>query len=265
MQTPSTASVLAYLDVQPAAPDLALLERLIAAYVRRVPWESASRIAARFGGVGAYPRWPDTFWRQAMIFGTGGTCFESNYAFFTLLRALGYEGYLTINNMGETIGCHTAIVLLLDGEKWLVDAGMPLYTPLPLDSRQPTTRDSGFQQYVVRPMGDSRYDIERQPHPKRVAFTLIDRPVSEQAYRAALEADYQPDGYFLDRIVITKVLDDVIWRFYSNESPYHLQTFPDETRVDHPITGDAAQAVAQHFGMDIHVVRAALAAVEGRE
>ncbi len=259
-----TLTALDYLKVMPAAPDLGLLERLISAYVRRVPWESASRIAARFGGVGVYPRWPEVFWQQAITLGTGGTCFESNYAFFTLLRDLGYEGYLTINNMGATVGCHTAIVLLLDSQRWLVDVGLPLFAPLPVESHQPTTRESDFLYYTVRPVGQHLYDIEREPHPSRVAFTLIDRPVDEPAYRAALEADYEPGGYFLDRVVINRVVDEGLWRFGSSDIPYRLEHFPGNSRVDHPIEGDAAEALAQHFEMDAHVLRTALEVVESR-
>jgi hypothetical protein len=42
-----TKAALAFLGVASGAPDLALLDTLIAAYGRRVPWESASRIAKR--------------------------------------------------------------------------------------------------------------------------------------------------------------------------------------------------------------------------
>jgi arylamine N-acetyltransferase len=49
--------------------------------------------------------------------GSGGTCFESNYALFSLLLARGFTGQLTVNNMGETVGCQSAIVLEIDGTK----------------------------------------------------------------------------------------------------------------------------------------------------
>lgn len=257
-------AVMQYLGVAPAAPDRALLDTLISAYVRAVPWESVSRIAARFAGVGTYPRWPETFWEQAITQGTGGTCFESNYAFFTLLRHLGYEGYLTINNMGTMTGCHTAIVIQLDGERWLVDAGLPVYVPLRLDTA-PTQRDGVLQRYTVRPLEDDCYDIEREPHPSLNAFTLIDRPVDEAAYRAAAAADYESGGLFLDRAIINKVIDGDLWRFASSDTPYRIETFDTQTggtRGDHYISGDAAGRLAQHFGMDEGLIRAALAVVE---
>ncbi|MCY3780143.1 MAG: arylamine N-acetyltransferase, partial [Chloroflexi bacterium] len=116
------------------APDLATLRQLLALYTRTVPWESASRIVRR----AQHEETADcalmgaAFWESHFTFGTGGTCYESNYAFFGLLLRLGYEGYLTINDMGASIGCHSAIVILLDGLKHLVDVGLPLYAILPL-------------------------------------------------------------------------------------------------------------------------------------
>lgn len=255
-------SILQYLDVAPAAPDLPLLDRLVAAYVRRVPWESASRIAARFGGWGVYPRWPEIFWQQAQMHGTGGTCFESNDAFFALLQALGYEGYRTINNMGETVGCHTALIILLDGQKWLVDAGLPLYAPLPLNAHAITTRDSPLTHYTVRPIGADRYEIERDPHPQRIAFTLIDKPVHEAAYRRATSADYEPGGYFLDTVIINKVIEEQLWRFNTAEHPYHLENFAQGERIDHPLPDDPASVLAQKFNMEQEMITAALSALQ---
>src|SRR5262245_2738246 len=204
-----TARVLAYLKVAPTAPDLALLDTLIAAYTRIVPWESASRIArrARVANTADCPRWPEEFWQLAIQYGTGGTCFESNYAFFSLLRALGYDGYLTINNMGQTIGCHTAIVISLGSQRWLVDAGLPLYAPLLLDNEMPTERPCPFYTYTVRPEAGDHYQIERSPHPKPVCFTLVDRPIADDDYRAATTADYQQEtGLFLHEVIVNKVL-----------------------------------------------------------
>lgn len=255
--------VLAYLGVSRAAPDLKLLDELVTAYTRKVPWESASRIAAHAENPVHCPRWPDSFWTQAIQHGTGGTCFESNYAFFMLLKSLSYEGYLTINNMGETVGCHTAIVILLDGEKWLVDVGIPLYVPIPVKAGEVTRRSSAFMDYTIRSLGNNRYDIERAPHPNPIVFTLIDSPIPEQDYRTATTNDYGECGLFLNRVIINKIVDETMWRFDSDAKPYHLESFPDGQRIDTPITGDVAREVAAHFGVNEAIVRRALAEVDG--
>ncbi len=262
--SPSFAEmILRRLDVQAAPPTLSFLETLVNAYIRTVPWETAFRIVkrARTEETAVCPRWPEEFWTDNLERGGGGTCFESNYAFFSLLQALGYEGYLTINNMGDSIGCHAAIIILIGVQKWLVDAGFPLYAPLPVSPHGVIHRATQFMHYTVRPNGPDVYQIEQHPHPNRNAFTLIDRPVTDEVYRAATTADYGPDGFFLDRIVINKVVAEETWRFNSGEEPWRLNRFVNGLRTDVALNGDVATAVAHHFAMDELIVQAAFQAL----
>jgi hypothetical protein len=249
--------ILAFLGVTETTPTLALLEHLLAAYYRTVPWESIFRIVHRTETAVPSPRWPNHFWQEAMTRGGGGTCFESNYAFFALLQTLGYDGYLTINNMGESIGCHTAIVIVLDGQKWLVDVGIPLYALLPISSRGVMYRSSPFLHYAVRPDGRSRYQIERWPHPKPNIYTLLDEPVDDTAYCAATAADYGENGLFLDFVIVNKIINNEPWRFNMAERPWQLNRFDWGQRIDTPLNGDVAAAVANHFGLDTAVVQQA--------
>jgi arylamine N-acetyltransferase len=253
-------AVLTQLGCSPDRPNLQFLQRLVGAYVRTVPWDSASRIVKRatFDDLQACSRWPAEFWQDSLQHGTGGTCFESNFAFSALLHGLGYEGYLTINNMNESIGCHTAIIVLLEGHRWLVDVGFPIYIPVPIDPSGLTQGDASFQRYTVRPVGPDRYQIERQPHPNPYTFTLIDQPVSLAEYRRAMTADYGPDGHFLQRVIVHKILDEQMWRFNSSERPPQLTCFAGGERFDTIIQGDAATAVAAKFDIDELVVRRAL-------
>lgn len=266
--SPSLAKqVLAHLHVATAPPTLALLDELVSAYIRTVPWESAFRIAKRAstGETADCPRWPVEFWQDSMVRGGGGTCFESNYAFYSLLLALGYEGYLTINNMGDSIGCHTAIVLFVDGQKWLADVGIPLYAPLLIKPEGTTNRATPFLNFGVRPDGHDTYQIERWPHPSRNVFTLIDKPVPDAAYRMATTADYGSNGLFLDKVVINKIVSELPWRFNSAEQPWLLNSFMDGIRTDKVWEGEAATAISKHFNIDSDRVRQALVYLYGEE
>lgn len=261
---PSTvaSAVLRHLDVEMARPDLDGLDRLVDAYIRTVPWESAFRIAKRAATRHRQdcPRWPLEFWRDALDRGGGGTCFESNYAFFSLLRALGYEGYLTINDMGESVGCHTACVIHLEAKRWLVDVGIPLHVPIPLDTTAPTRRVGPFHTYTISPHGDGTFEVSRDRHPNPYVFTLVDQPRTDGDYRAATTADYGPDGHFLDRVIVTKVIGGRMWRFNSGGTPYRLESFgPQKSQQSLP--ADPALALAHHFEMDAAILEAALAAV----
>lgn len=256
--------VLRYLGLHSVKPGTQALNGLISAYVQKVPWESASRIAkrSRTPTLAERPRWPEEFWADALAKGMGGTCFESNYAFMALLGSLGYEGYLTINNMGESIGCHTAIILFLKGEKRLVDVGIPLHKSLPLRTVQTLRISSYFHTYIVRPTGEQQYEIERTNHPKHNIFTLIDHPVSDLCYRTATTQDYGEHGLFLDRVLINKVIDGKIWRFSSRERPLQLEAFDRRSKTEILLPENLlARRLASYFGMDRTTIQDALAIV----
>jgi arylamine N-acetyltransferase len=257
-------AVLRHLGVAAAPPSPGALDELMAAYTQRVPWESASRIVrrAQIASAADSPRWPSIFWRQALAQGTGGTCFESNYAFFALLRHLGYDGYLTINDMGATIGCHTAIIIRLQGARYLVDAGFPVHLPLLLPQAAETTiRETPFHTYSLIPHGPGRCQVERDRHPQPNCFTLIDTPVDLADYQAATRADYGPEGLFLDRVIVSRVVDGREWRFAADGPPYHLESFADGDKTYHLLGTDpaaAAEQVARKFEMSPDLLRAAL-------
>lgn len=242
-------------------PNKQTLEKLIRQYTRTVPWESASRIARR-GKTDVLEKCPvfgKDFWSHVLKNGTGGTCYESNYAFFSLLLRLGYEGYLTINNMGSVVGCHTAIVILLEGEKYLVDVGLPIFAVLPIRKKESTVVESEFFTYTIESLGYHKYEIWRDPHPSRNAFTLIDKPKDEAVYRQATTNDYIPDsGLFLDKVVINKVIAGNLWRFNSKDLPLHMEKFVDGVRHDYALTHDHAEQLANRFKIDRTILADAL-------
>jgi len=260
-----TQKVLKRLGIPTSSPpNLKTLEKLIHQYTRVVPWESASRIARRNheAQLEKCPVFGKKFWDNMLAYGTGGTCFESNYAFFSLLMRMGYDGYLTINNMGDSIGCHTAIVVLLDGDKWLVDVGLPLFAPLPIRKKATNTVETELFTYTVESLGYNKYNIWRDPHPNRNAFTLVDKPIDDERYRIATTKDYIPDkGLFLDKVVINKVIAGNLWRFNSRDLPLHMEKFVDGVRHDYALTRDHAEQLSQKFKIDREILAQALQAL----
>ena len=246
-------------------PDLAALQQLVASYTRTVPWESASRIArrARHPESAQCVIYGETFWESHFAAGTGGTCYESNYAFFGLLRQLGYAGYLTINDIGGAAGCHSAIVVLLDGCKYLVDVGFPLYTVVKIESQRETKAACPIMNYSLAPKGGDQYQLRRELRERAHSFVLHDRPVGDAEYRAIGIHDYRHDGgQFLDAIVIHRVVAEQLWRFHSDVRPYCLQQFVDGERRDHLLDGDMAGEVAQKFGISRDILVQAAAALD---
>jgi hypothetical protein len=161
-----------------------------------------------------------------------------------------------------SIGCHSAIVLFLNDEKWLVDVGIPIHAPLPIRENEETTIESKFLTYTVRHERENRYQIERTPHPSKNAFTLIDMPIAENAYRERTIRDYSEEGLFLNRVIINKVVDETLWRFNSSEYPLQFQQFVGDQKIDYPISDAIAEEIAQKFAMNQNVLEQALSLVK---
>ena len=161
-----TSHIVSYLGCVREEPLVRYLNRLIRAYIRHVPWESVSRIVKQqtTSAIELCPRWPDEFWQEALEYGTGGTCFENNLAFFTLLNELGFDGYLTINDM-ENPACHTASIITLKGQKYLADVTIPIQCALPIYTNQITRPSNEFHHYTIRSESNYRYAVERSHHP----------------------------------------------------------------------------------------------------
>ncbi len=256
--------ILAYLACSRKPPSVRYLNQLIRAYIRRVPWESASRIVKRHTTpeTAQCPRWPEEFWSEALSRGTGGTCFENNLAFFTLLTTLGFQGYLTINDMLDQRACHTAIIVSLQRQKYLVDVAIPLHCALPVHNDRATRRSTSFHHYTVHPIRRGVFEIERSHHPKRNIYTLLDHPIPTEAYRAAVERDYERTGYFLDRVILVKVIDDKLWRFSSAEKPYKLEAFDKTGKQEKLLAPEKlTRLVAKQFSIAEELVAAALSYV----
>ncbi len=248
-------------------PNLDTLRQLLARYTRTVPWESASRTARRAHHEAAADcaLLGADFWASHFESGTGGTCYESNYAFFALLRSMSFEGYLTINDMGSAIGCHSAIVIIIGRQKYLVDVGYPIHAVLPLNDSEKLFLRSAIMDYTIEPLGHNRYAVWREIQPRVSAFQLNDAPVSQADYRATALYDYRHDGgQFLDEIVIHKALDEQLWRFNGDERPWRIQQFVDGERRDHLLGGDPAAELSEKFGIARDLVAEAMRALDSR-
>jgi len=258
--------ILDYLGLSTKTPTMRYLNQLIHAYIRRVPWESVSRIIKRYTTPETKdcPRWPEEFWQDAMSYGFGGTCFESSLAFYSLLTTLGYAGYLTVNDMGDTSGCHAAIVLLLNGDKYLVDITIPVHAAIRLDPQKVVRRRTPLFNYILRPVSENKYEVERSHYQSNNLFTLIDVPVSLTEYQTIIEDDYtESRGLFLKRVVMVKVVYEKGQRFFSDQLPFKLESFDRAGRMEKYIEPkNLPHALAEVFQMPEDSISAALAWIQ---
>jgi hypothetical protein len=262
LEAPLAHDVLRYLDCPRETPNVEALNRLIHAFIRKAPWESVTRLLKRHtvSDTARCPRWPDEVWRDALAFNGGGTCFEINQAFFSLLTWLGYDGYLTLNDIEAARDCHAAIIVVVSGRKYLVDVSLPLSGALALRPDADADLHAPWLTYTVRPQTGHLYSVERSPHPRPRLFTLKDTPIAGPAYARAVENDYGPAGHFLDRVVINKVVGERAWLFKSDAQPYRLEAFDRGGRREiHLPPDDVPRSLADFYQLPADKVAAALA------
>lgn len=260
-----TTDILAYLGLPLKAPTLRYLNRLIHTYIRRVPWESVSRIVKRRATPETKncPRLPEEFWSDALEHGFGGTCYESSLAFYSLLRWLGYEGYLTVNDMGESRGCHASITILIGRQKYLVDITIPVHTAVRINPRRVTRRRTPLYNYAIHPVRKNVYEVTRSHHPKRIAFTLIDIPVSLPDYHVIVQNDYLETGHFNRSVVMNKVIKNKTTRFLSDNKPYKLERFNRHGKRETPLQIETLpRALAKIFKIPEDKIAVALSHIQ---
>lgn len=253
-----TKEILAHLRIKEDTPTLEYLQELITAYCTMVPWESVSKIVKRSicNNPGDCVRSEDEFWTQSFKYGTGGTCYESNLAFYNLLISLGFDGYLTINKIADKSSVHSAIVVTINQSKYIADIGYPLYAPIPLVEKG--TSYSTYQAITYRSscIAENEYLIENFPHPAPYLYHLSDVPVSEMDYLNLCITDYCETGLFLDRIIIRKLINNIPTRFDSQDLPYNIHQLHNGTKTRKILKEeDLINNLSDHFKLNAGIIR----------
>ena len=263
----ATDPILDHLKLSPAPPAESFLGAILRAWAEHIPWESASRIARhqRARAAADYARPPSAFFTDALALGTGGTCFESNLALHSLLTMLGFEAALAFCDMEvQTVDPHCAVIVRLDGQRFLADVGYPIPGALLLNPDTRTAITTPVYEYSARPVAPERWQVQRRwdlaqdtPRLEHVVFWVKTQPVLPETFRTRLAADHQPDGLFLDEVIIQKTRGDYIWRFSERKGLVYRHAGREEPVPFEPGTDIPAQ-LARLFGMDARVIRAAL-------
>jgi arylamine N-acetyltransferase len=259
----NAAAALAYLNVGLGSPSLPFLNEILTGWSSHIPWESISRIARHqtAGTPKTYACAPDAFFENAIRYGTGGTCFESNFALHALLSALGFESALAFCDMeGETENPHCALTVRVDDTVYLADAGYPVRLALPLDPLEKTQVDTGAYIYYAEPVAPDRWAVTRRSADfLQNNFTLKAEAVDVETFWARLLRDHEPDGCFLDSLIISKTFPSYSLR-YSEDRGFVRRSWGAELSI--PLLqseeADLPETLARHFGIDPAIVSTAL-------
>ncbi|HEX8331071.1 MAG TPA: arylamine N-acetyltransferase [Segetibacter sp.] len=252
-----TENILQHLKVKRSPPTLEYLQELMTAYCTNVPWESVSKIIKKKlcdEDINCL-RLENEFWTSAFEYGTGGTCYESNWAFFCFLQNLGFDGYLTINKIIDKSGVHSAIVIIISNKKYIIDIGYPTYAPIPVIEEAVTVSHNLPVQYRCTPTSSKEYIIENYPHPKPYLYHFTDIPVNTTDYLKTASRDYGEDGLFSDRIIVRKIINKVPTRFDSEDIPYNIHILKNGEKLKTFIKEeDLIRRLSDHFKMDRKII-----------
>lgn len=261
-------AILDFLEVEREIPSRSFLTRLQHAYKTHVPWETASRVvrAAEVEALEDRPRRPAEFWCLARDEGSGGTCFESDYAFWSLLAALDFDAHLHVNDMPQHGGVqhHAALSVALEDQRYLADVGMglELVAPIPLLASGRANVGSPDFRNELRRTATNRWRLEVHGDRERLrldpglVYEFVDRTWPVDEYDAHVVRDYGPHGLFLDAVRITRTNPDgTIVRF---SPPSTLLRFDgDGWSEDELPDGDRALQIADLVGMREDLLRRA--------
>lgn len=203
--------LLELIDVPAEAPSIEALNRLVPAFLRRVPFENVSKISYYHRtGKKMIPNFA-TYVDGIEKFNFGGTCYSNNGYLNQLLRYLGYDARLCGADMSNP-DVHVVNMVTVEGREFLVDTGYaaPFFAPLPRDLDEPYDVSMGRDRYVINPQdgdGKTRVDLYRDGELAH-GYTAkpTDRPI--EFFADAIADSYREDGSFLTSLLLVRYLDD---------------------------------------------------------
>ena len=117
----------------------------------------------------------------------GGFCFEVNSLFHWLLQSLGFNAYLIscavymeVHDAFGADGGHAAVMVLIDGQKWLVDVGFGdgIQKPVILGGQEADFHSYRYYQVFALPGGN--YQLMKSEDQKKwiPMYRFLDMPVN---------------------------------------------------------------------------------------
>lgn len=246
--------VLDALELPREEPSHRYLERLFQRFNARVPFESASKILrnADIPEAAEKPRVPEVFWSDFLESGTGGTCFARVAAFDALASGLGFPTRKALGRVEKDFD-HAALVVSTEGKEWIADVGFPLPALIPIGGGEVETEIADLSATATDRGLLVRFVSGVPDGPRRLE--IFRAPVSEEEYLALWRKTFRADSRFLTNVSLFRLETARKVTFARGE--VRVDDLHTRTRI--PIAGDRPAKLAELFGVDVEVLRRALA------
>ena len=189
-------------DRKPSRDHIAAISR----YFSRLPYENISKIIKHGQATGQTSfRLPDEVTEDHYAWHLGGTCFSLTYFLSGIYTILGYETQPLICDLNWGTNNHSALMINFTGQRYLVDPGYMIFTPLPLSRKTVRTRLSAETGIELRYLSDTEsyalYTFRNGQYTRRYQF--IDRAIPYSEFAQYWQASFELPG--MDDLTLTRV------------------------------------------------------------
>jgi arylamine N-acetyltransferase len=233
---------LAVLGVAHQEPSLEALTSLIRAQFRAVPFENVTSLLRRIAHPDqpVPPVDPESLLANWEAGRGGGVCYEISSMFCRLLQAIGYEARQVLAQISFSDG-HQAIIVTLDGARYLVDAGTgsPIFRPIPLSGTD-EIHHAGLS-YRFGPADEPGYwQQDRLIEGAWIRFTRYDlgEPTEERRIAAYQRHHTFGESWVVDSLRMVRCENDAVYSVTGNE----LTSFTPHGKRTERLTNLAAYA-----------------------
>jgi len=240
-------------------PTLTALKEILANF-SHLPYENLSKII-KFHRHGTHEaarlRLPEEVIEDHLRSHLGGTCFSLTFFLQAILLHHGSPCYIVMGDMKAGKNIHCAMIVLLDGVKYLVDPGYLLRQPLALDPNRPRLYHTEFTGVELRfNPAQEAYEVftfNRQEIKWRYRF--VDRPTLPEEFLQHWQASFHRNS--MHALCLTRATTEEL--IYIRKDFMRITNLEGKHNVS--IKGKYHETIQQAFGIAPEYVEQALSAL----
>lgn len=240
-------------------PDLRTLQKILEKFAA-LPYENISKIIklSRSWDSDQRLRLPEEVMEDHANFRLGGTCFSLSFFLETILLHQGFQCYPVMADMKAGRNIHCAIIVMLDHQKFLLDPGYLLHTPMAINPQQPRiyrTPTTGVELQFNHVLGCYQlFTFTKEKMTWR--YNFVDRPCPPEKFLAHWQASFTKPS--MHGICLTKIRNDGY--IFIHKNFMRETTFTSKKNLN--IRQNYHQTIQEIFGIDKQLVEQAQAALE---
>lgn len=247
-----------YFQLRPQKPALRFLEDILERFAT-IPYENISKIIRlhdNWDGLEKL-RLPEQVMLDHLTHSLGGTCFSLTFFLQSILSQHGFVCYPVMADMRAGRNIHCALIVIIDGMKFLIDPGYLLTQPMELNPQKPRlyrTEFAGVElHYDAVESAYRLFTFDRQESKWRYRFE--DRPAPPEEFLRHWLASFGWNS--MHGLCLTKVTRGGL--IYVHKTFMRETTFAGKRNVN--ITKNYHAAISEAFSIEPQVIEQAQAAL----